>query len=300
MVLFFRYLACGSSFNELSYNYLIGASTIRKIVKTTCTEIWNILQPIVMPEISEEGWLHISEQFYKNTHFPNIIGAIDGKHIRIIQPQMTGSEFFNYKKFFSVVLMAWVDADYQFVYIDVGANGAAGDSSVFNNSNMGIKLRQNLLNIPKDRTLPNDPEGKPMPFCLVADEAFGLSRHILRPFGKKTLTPMKKIYNRRQTTARRMVECTFGILANKWRIFHRPIDVSIDFCDTIIKSCCLLHNFVRKRDGINFTDTAYECPLQSVNIEPHDRTISAVNIRNYFATYFTSPQGSVPWQYNEL
>jgi len=48
-----------------------------------------------MPEISEEGWLHISEQFYKNTHFPYIIGAIDGKHIRIIQPQITGSEFFN-------------------------------------------------------------------------------------------------------------------------------------------------------------------------------------------------------------
>lgn len=74
-----------------------------------------------MPEKSEEV-LHISEQFYKNTYFPNIIGAIDGKHIRIIQPQMTGSEFFNYEKLFSVVLMAmlmvWFDDDYQYcIYV---------------------------------------------------------------------------------------------------------------------------------------------------------------------------------------
>lgn len=39
--------------------------------------------------------------------------------------------------------MAWVDADYKFVYIDVGANGAAGDASIFQNSNMGIRLKQN-------------------------------------------------------------------------------------------------------------------------------------------------------------
>lgn len=84
MELFFRYQAIGSNFIELTYNYLIGASTIHKIAKTTCTEIWNILQPMVMPEISGESWLHIAEHFYKNTHFPNIIGAIDGKIIRII------------------------------------------------------------------------------------------------------------------------------------------------------------------------------------------------------------------------
>nr|CAI5862624.1 unnamed protein product [Callosobruchus analis] len=40
------------------------------------------------------------------------------------------------------------------------------------------------------------------------------------------------------------------ILANKWRIFHRPLDVSLQFCDTIIKAACILHNFVRCKDGL--------------------------------------------------
>lgn len=246
---------------------------------------------------SEEDWLQIAQQFNTRTHFPNIIGALDGKHIRTIKPRNSGSEFFNYKKFFSTVLMAWVDADYQFVYIDVGSRGAASDSAVFQNSNIGKRLKQNALNIPDDRILPNDENGKRMPFCLVADEAFGLSTHIMRPFSKKHLTIKKRIFNYRQAVARRLVECTFGILSNKWRIFHRPMDVNIEFCDTIVMACCILHNYVRQKDGIQFTDTAYDCPLQSISSASE---ISSANIRNYFASYFISPQGSVPWQYTKI
>jgi hypothetical protein len=33
-----------------------------------------------------------------------------------------------------------------------------------------------------------------------------------------------------------MVECAFGILCNKWRYFHRAIDVRLDFCDIIVKT----------------------------------------------------------------
>ena len=37
-----------------------------------------------------------------------------------------------------------------------------------------------------------------------------------------------------------MVECVFGILANKWRIFHRPLDVTPQFCDIRVKACCTI------------------------------------------------------------
>lgn len=195
--------------------------------------------------------------------------------------------------------MAWVDADYQFVYIDIGAYGAASDSTIFLNSNMGKRLQNNTLEIPIGRCLPNSEDGKVMPFCVVGDEAFGLSKHILRPFAKKSLTYLKRIYNYRHTRARRMVECTFGILCNKWRILHRALDVDIKFCDNIVMACCVLHNYVRRKDGIKCTDTAYECELESVSRSPEGTNISATNVRNYFATYFTSPQGSVSWQYEK-
>jgi len=53
-------------------------------------------------------------------------------------------------------------------------------------------------------------------------------------------------------------------VCNKWRIFHRAIDVYPYFCDVIFKTCCILYNFVRQRDGSQFQATLYECPLESI------------------------------------
>ena len=96
-IFFYRYLATGSSSQTLSFQYLIGSSTIRNIVKTTCEQIWEILQPLYMATKQEEDRLQISDEFYRRTNFPNVIGAIDGKHIRMVQPKHSGSSYFNYK-----------------------------------------------------------------------------------------------------------------------------------------------------------------------------------------------------------
>ena len=39
-----------------------------------------------MPQPNKEKWLHISQGFQENSDFPNCIGAVDGKHIRIVKP----------------------------------------------------------------------------------------------------------------------------------------------------------------------------------------------------------------------
>lgn len=197
--------------------------------------------------------------------------------------------------------MAWTDADYKFVYIDVGSYGTSSDSEVFKTSNMGKRLTENQLNIPPGRKLPNDEDGNAVPFCVVGDEAFGLGNHVLRPYSKKNLNYTKRIFNYRHTRARRMVECTFGILANKWRVFHRPIDVNINFCIRIIKACCVLHNYVRTKDGVQFIDTLYECPMENFTVNENNRGRNNMNdVRQYLSSYFTSPQGSVPFQYDKV
>lgn len=97
-----------------------------------------------------------------------------------------------------------------------------------------------------------------------------------------------------------MVECAFGILASKWRIFYRPIDVGVEFCDAIVKACCVLHNYVRIKDGVRFADTLYECPLESIIPCGVRGNVCGVNIGDYFAFHFTSPQGAVSWQYDKV
>ena len=91
-----------------------------------------------------------------------------------------------------------------------------------------------------------------MPFVLVGDEAFALSEHVLRSYHNKKLTCVILITTR-LSGARWIVECTFGILAHNWRIFHRPIDVKLDFCDIIKLAAFYTCTFyVRKNDGIQF------------------------------------------------
>jgi len=192
------------------------------------------------------------------------------------------------------------DADYCFISVEVGAYDSSSYSNAFKNSTFGKLLESNKLNIPDPSVLPSDAEGLSMPFVLVGDEAFALSEHVLRPYPNKKLTLLKHICNYRLSRAHRIVECTFGILANKWRIFQRPIDVKPDFCDIIIKTCCVLHNYVRKNYGIQFDDILYECPLERVEHVGTRGSVRGFVVREYFAKYFTSPQGSVPWQYGKM
>jgi len=66
--------------------------------------------------------------------FPNCIGAIDGKHIVLQCPVNTGSEYYNYKNSFSIVLMGLVSRDYRFIFADIGSQGRISDGGVFKNS----------------------------------------------------------------------------------------------------------------------------------------------------------------------
>lgn len=248
-----------------------------------------------MPEPTKDKWIEISKGFEIHAKFPNCIGALDGKHIRMIQPQNSGSLYYNYKHFFSLVLLALCDANYCFTWVDIGAYGKNSDSGIFKESTLYSKLTEKTLNIPDPSPINNSDETI-LPYVIVADEAFGMLENLMRPYGGNLLTYEKKIFNYRLTLARRYIECTFGIISNKWRILHRPLDVDIDFAEYIVKAICVLHNYVRTRDGCSYEDTFFTAPLSSLTGATTGRAIRvADNVRAKFMDYFTN-EGSVEWQ----
>jgi len=101
------------------------------------------------------------------------------------------------------------------------------------------------------------------------------------------LTKEKEFFNYRLSRARRYVECSFGILANKWRVLHTAINVEPDCADIIVKACCILHNFVRRRDGVNFEDTLSNSldDLEEHQNDTRGRS-QGKDVRDYFANYF--------------
>lgn len=283
---------------ELHFAFRCGVSTATGIVKQTCQVIWNELQSTIIPTPNKDAWIKISDGFKKHSYFPNCIGAIDGKHIRIIKPAESGSLFFNYKKYFSITLLAVTDSEYNFVYVDIGSYGRSSDSTVFSNSRLFQKMQNNELDIPNGKPLANN--GKTVPFVLIGDEGFALSNNLLRPYARKNLSEKKKVFNYRLSSTRRSVECSFGILANKWRVFHRPLNVSVDFAVDIVKACCILHNFVRQRDGYNYDDTLTCDGLYDLAVCNVRSNRSVNTTREEFSEFFMSAEGQVPWQWGRI
>ncbi|XP_069621426.1 uncharacterized protein [Ranitomeya imitator] len=291
-----RFLATGESFSSLHFQYRLGISTISGIIRDTCRALWECLQVEYIPEPSQERWLEIAQNFHQICQFPNCVGAVDGKHIRIVKPSGSGSQFYNYKKYFSIVLMAIADAQCKFIAVDIGAYGRANDSQIFKNSPMGRRLYGETFDFPPPRPLPGT-TSPPLPFVCVGDDAFQLSPHLLKPFGSSGLTQRKKIYNYRLTRARRVVECAFGILTAKWRVLLTAIKLQTETVDDVVKACVVLHNFVLSKEQVSLEDNVCESTLRDYQNPTFRSPVAVSRMRDSFADYFMSPAGSVDWQY---
>lgn len=287
----------------MHYEFRVAACTASLIVFDVCDKIWRHLRDQCIPDLTKQDWLNVAEGFKTQRNFPNCLGALDGKHVRLTKPYGTGSEYFNYKKYFSMVLLAACDSNFRFTFVDIGSYGRAADSAIFKSSLLHQKLQNNTLDIPDPSPISTD--GQPLPFVFIGDEAFGISRNVLRPYGGKGIPADRQIFNYRLSRARTCIEQAFGILTNKWRIFHKAINVNVDHAYLIIRACCILHNFVRERDGVNYETMDYIYGLESG--ENHERPQqgiprSAQQNRERFTEYFISPEGeaAVPWQYSKI
>ena len=173
---------------------------VQEIVYHVCQALWVTLQLQYMPVPNAEFWNRSADSFLCRLNFPNVIGAIDGKHILIQAPKNSGSAYYNYKEFFSIVLMAIADARCKFVLVDIGKQGSQSDSAVFHNSSFGQAYMQHELNIPSGHQLPGYPKGGVQPLAFVVDAAFPLRQDLLRPYAAPHQGPMnepEKIFNYR-------------------------------------------------------------------------------------------------------
>lgn len=143
----FRYLATGDQILSIALAYRIGESTARVIIKETTKAITDVLLSIVLKSPSEKDFKQIAAGYLEKWNFPNCLGSFDGKHCVIQAPSHSGSLYHNYKKTFSVVLMAACDFNYKFILVDVGSYGSLNDAGIFYESEYGKLIREEKLNV---------------------------------------------------------------------------------------------------------------------------------------------------------
>jgi len=185
----------GESQESLQMSFQIGQSTISGIMKDTVRAIYQVLKDdfLRFPSSVAE-WKAVAHDIHERWNFPNCMGAMDGKHFVLECPLKSGCMFYNYKQTFSIVLLAVVDAQLRFIFIDVGTNGRASDRGIWNKSDIRKYVENNAL---PEAPLPSS--DIMFPFVIVGDEGFTLSKQVMIPYPKDSLPNRKdrKIFNYR-------------------------------------------------------------------------------------------------------
>jgi hypothetical protein len=181
------FLATGNSYHSLAFDFRVAHNTILLFVPEVCDAIVAEYQDeVFQTPLTVDGWMQVANKFGQRWNFHHACGAIDRKHIAIKKPSKSSSLYYNYKHFFSIILLALVDGDYKFLWATVGANGAASDCGVFNRSSLLPDLCEGTLGLPPPEPLPNDDIA--IPYFLIGDDAFALRTYMLKPFVHRFLT----------------------------------------------------------------------------------------------------------------
>ena len=129
-----------------------------------------------------EDWKKIEERFRNRWNAPHAVGALDGKHVTIKKPKKSGSEYFNYKSYFSLLPLALVDADYKFMWVNVGVSGSSSDAQIFNSSKLKRRIENGRLGLPPPAPL--GPGGPDLHYFLLGDDAFALMPWLIKPYSR--------------------------------------------------------------------------------------------------------------------
>ena len=105
-----RFFATGETFVPMEKQFRVSQRAISYITLEVSSAIIRHLGPTYLKAPnSPEEWRQM----------PLCLGAIDGKHVAIRPPANSGSWYFNYKKTFSIILMAIAGPDYECLYADL-------------------------------------------------------------------------------------------------------------------------------------------------------------------------------------
>ena len=116
-----RHLATGETYMPLQYHWLVGQTTICKFVPKVCLAILVEFQEEYLNCLTTpEYWKQIKERLRTRLHVPHTLRALDRKHITMKKPKKSGSAYYVYKSFFTLVLLALVDTEYRFLWVYVG------------------------------------------------------------------------------------------------------------------------------------------------------------------------------------
>lgn len=130
--------------------------------------------------------------------------------------------------------------------------GSLNDAGIISQVILGKDMQKNRIDFPDANYLPGTTSK--LGFFFIADTLFPLLHNLLVPYKPprdSLLSLQQRYFNYRLSRARITIENTFGILAARWRIYHKTIDAKPANVDKIVQATVVLHNFIKAEKGDN-------------------------------------------------
>ena len=121
-----QWLARGSTFGELANKYFISKSAVHGMVHNIVRVLCN---RIVDNAIKFPTGVMLDDtiaKFEAMSRLRNCAGAVDGTFMKMPKPTEWGDTYWCYKNYCAITVLAVVDADNIFTYVDAGRAGSLG------------------------------------------------------------------------------------------------------------------------------------------------------------------------------
>lgn len=122
------------------------------------------------------------ETFADLTNLQNVVGAIDGSHVRIEAPVDSAADYFSHYQQHDFIIQAVVNGKKHFLDFACGFPGSMHDGCVLRQSRIFTRAEWGeLLTIPTENV-----SGRQIGLYLVGDSAYPLSPWLMKPFPEGT------------------------------------------------------------------------------------------------------------------
>lgn len=221
-------------------HHLSNTSASRCVENVTRALAAAIDQFVLFPPIN-----NVMQDFYAHCNLPQIIGAIDGTHIKIVKPNNTEHAYINRKGWHSINVMLVCGTNLSIYNCVARFPGANHDAFILNSSSLADHLEQQFKGY------------------LLGDSGYPAKTWLLTPITNPQNVQEER-YNRRHVHGRNVIERCNGLLKQRFRCLHGELHYRPEKACAIINACVVLHNLAIAN---NIPEPDNVCPFNEDTVD---------------------------------
>ena len=171
-------LAHGNSYETIGPALNVGRTTAIEACQDVVEALYDLRNEYIEFPTTVAETMRCIETFTDKSRLPNIVGAIDGTHIKIVAPRDSAVDYFSRNQQHDFIIQAIADSKGLFLDFAAGYPGSIHDARVYRNSSLYLRASNgDIFKEPVERIGITDIQ----PY-LVGDSAYPISPWLMKPY----------------------------------------------------------------------------------------------------------------------